>query len=326
MSFFFLMASERSGSNFITKLLNGHPDICGPSTKHIINPLARNLFRYKDLKNKKNWDQLLKDLHRLISIDFSIWKKKFSLTDLKKLAQTGDVISLIKNIFIDETIANQKHHVFIKENHIYEFMVFLLIHFPESKYVYLVRDPRDMALSWKKNTNHPGGVVKAARQWKKDQMNTLKNYSELEKKGMAYHVKYEDLITNTEAQAKKICAFLGVPYHKKILKFYQDDITKLNAQKLAAWNNLSQQVITNNKNKFLKELNDFEIKCIEKICFPEMKFLGYNPIYNQSELDELSEEQLIVMDNKEMDSIKHLRDKGVLENMQAKKIFYHKLL
>jgi len=165
MSLFFLMCSERSGSNFITKLLNGHNNICGPSPKHIINPVARNLFRYGDINEKENWNELLVDIHRLINIDFAIWEKEFSLEDLKALAPIGDVASLIRNIFLEEARANGKQHVFIKENHVYEFLPFLLLNFPESKYVYMVRDPRDMALSWKKNPDHLGGIVKAARQW-----------------------------------------------------------------------------------------------------------------------------------------------------------------
>lgn len=124
--------------------------MCNSSTKHIINPVARNLFRYGDLTQKQNWDELLIDIHRLISISFSIWKKEFSLDDLKSLAPIGNVESLIRNIFMEEAKANGKQHVFIKENQVYEFLPFLLLNFPESKYVYQTRDPRDMALSWKK--------------------------------------------------------------------------------------------------------------------------------------------------------------------------------
>ena len=70
MSILFLICSERSGSNFITKLLNGHPNICGPATKHIINPVARNLFRYGDLSVESNWHELLQDIYELISVSF----------------------------------------------------------------------------------------------------------------------------------------------------------------------------------------------------------------------------------------------------------------
>ena len=32
-------------------------------------------------------------------------------------------------------------------------------HFEEAKYVYMVRDPRDMALTWKKAPSAPGGPL-----------------------------------------------------------------------------------------------------------------------------------------------------------------------
>lgn len=44
----FLMCSERSGSNLITRMMNAHPDICRPAVKHISNVLTRNVFRFFD--------------------------------------------------------------------------------------------------------------------------------------------------------------------------------------------------------------------------------------------------------------------------------------
>ena len=35
----FLVSSERSGSNFITKIMDAHQDFCGPSPTHIIRTL-----------------------------------------------------------------------------------------------------------------------------------------------------------------------------------------------------------------------------------------------------------------------------------------------
>src|SRR5699024_6329855 len=121
-----------SGSNFVTKLLNGHSNICGPSTKHIINPLARNLFRYEPVEKEKNWDELLKDIYRLLNVSFSIWERSFSLEELKTEVPAGNVKKLIQYIFNEEAKANGKKQVFIKENHVYEFLPFLLYNFPEA--------------------------------------------------------------------------------------------------------------------------------------------------------------------------------------------------
>lgn len=324
MSMFFLMCSERSGSNFISKFMNGHSNICGPSTKHIINPLARNIFRYGELNIEDNWDVLLTDIHRLMSINFSIWKKEFSLTELKELAIPGDIKSLIQNIFMEEARANGKQHVFIKENHVYEFLPFLLTYFPESKFVYQTRDPRDMALSWKKNADHPGGVVKAARQWKQDQQQSLKNYQLLSGLGKAHFVTYENLTANAEGEIRKILNFLGVPFDISIFDFHKDEITKKNAGMQKAWNNLSQGVIKNNSKKYLNELTDDEIKAIEKICFYEMKHLGYETEFTAGELDKVLDTQIESLHQKELVELEYKRSAGVKGNMEAKAMFYQR--
>lgn len=326
MSLFFLMCSERSGSNFITKLLNGHSNLCGPSTKHIINPVARNLFRYEPIGKEENWKLLLEDMHELMSVGFSIWKKQFSLEDLMSIAPIGNVQALIRNIFLEEAKENGKQHVFIKENHVYEFLPFLLLNFPESKYVYQVRDPRDMALSWKKNNDHPGGVAKAARQWKKDQQAYLKNHNELKKRDKSIFIRYEDLISEPKISIQQIIKHLGLKYEDSIFDYYKDELTQKNSKKQKAWNNLSKEILSDNKEKYRKELTDYEIKIIEKICYFEMKATGYNTENSLDSLDIITESELDNMEELENNNIKTVRSEGVIANMEAKKRFYQQLI
>ncbi len=324
MSLFFLMCSERSGSNLITKLMNGHHKVCGPSTKHIVNPVARNFFRYGDLTNEENWEALVTDIHNLISVDFSVWKYKFSCDALKGLAEPGDIKPLIHNIFMAEARANGKEHVFIKENQVYEFMPFLMTHFPNSKFVYQTRDPRDMALSWKKSGNHPGGVVRASRQWKHDQQRSLMNYHILNMRKQCHFLTYENLIENCEVEVRKINDFLEVPYDPHVFDFYKDDMTKQNARINSSWNNLGNHVMAGNKGKYLEELTHDEIKAIEKVCFYEMNQLGYTPCHSESELLDTPEWWVDRLNESEMLEIKLDRSPGVVANMSAKARFYQR--
>ena len=324
MAMFFLMCSERSGSNFISKFLNGHSNICGPSTKHIINPVARNVFRYGDLRIEENWNELLTDIHRLMTINFSVWKKEFNFEELKTLAAPGDIKSLIQNIFMEEARANGKQHVFIKENHVYEFLPFLLTHFPEAKFVYQTRDPRDMALSWKKNADHQGGVVKAARQWKQDQQQSLKNYQLLSGMGKAHFVTYEQLTTNSDVEVENILGFLGVPFDASVFEFHKDEITQKNAGMQKAWSNLAKGVMKDNSKKYLAQLSELEIKIIEKICYYEMKHLGYVPEHSFEDLSEITSSVLDEFDRKELEILDYNRSEGVKGNMEAKARFYQK--
>ncbi|MEX2600470.1 MAG: sulfotransferase [Balneolaceae bacterium] len=324
MSLNFLMCSERSGSNFVTKLLNGHSAVCGPSTKHIFNPVIRNLFRYEPLDHPSNWDSLLTDIQSLLDVPFSIWEHSFKPGELRKLAPEGDIAQLLERIFYAEAEAHGKEHLFIKENQLYEFFPFLLIHYPASRYLYQVRDPRDMALSWKKNPAHPGGVIKAARQWKKDQQQYLKLFRELEREGAAVMIRYEDLIENPEEELEKMLSLLGLVYEEGMLSFHQDRLTQKNAETQQAWKNLSRGVLSGNKNKYRSELSEEEVRSVEKICYHEMKLLGYLPEFSPTELSRVTDIELELAEKRELDEIRLQRPEGVTANMEIKKRMYRR--
>lgn len=326
MSINFLICSERSGGNLITKIMDSHSNICGPSPKHIFNPVLRNLFRYSPLTNEDNWKELVKDIHRLLNVDFSNWKKNFLFDELINLSKTGDINNLLRDIFYTESEENGKQHLFIKENQVYEFLSHLLLFFSESKYVYQVRDPRDMALSWKKSNIHIGGIVNGAKQWQKDQQNSLKQYHALRQVGKIILIKYEDLISSPKKLLKVITEFLGFQFEEEMLDFYQGDMTIQNSKKTDTWKNLSNPILDKNKNKYREELKEQEIKAVECICYFEMNFLGYEPEYEWDELKKMNTNQLDKIDKQERETIDLIRSDGVLKNMEAKKVFYQKLI
>jgi hypothetical protein len=322
VQFSFLICSERSGSNLITRMLDAHSQICGPATKHLINPVARNAFRYEPLERPANWQALLDDIHALLNAEFSHWRQGFSLDDLRRLAEPGDVAGLIRKIFAAE--AHGKTQVFIKENQVYEFIAFLLIHFPEANYVYQVRDPRDMALSWKQNPGHPGGVCRAARQWQSDQQNSLKLYSELRRLGRARLVRYEELISEPERVLTEVLAMLGLTWEPGMLAFHESELTRANAGQQHAWANLDKAVMTGNSQKYRSELSPDEIRAIESICANEMRHLGYACEFDRSELDRFASEALPAFEKADAQAKAHAQPASVKANVEAKKRFYQR--
>ncbi len=322
----FLLCSERSGSNFITKLFNAHSQICGPSTKHLMNPYFRNLFRYGDLKKDENWKVLVDDLLNLYNVDFSIWKSHISEQELLENVEVGNTKGLINYFFDKEVRAQKKSIAFIKEIKVHEFLPYLLNFFPNSKYVYLVRDPRDMALSWKKSPSHKGGIIAAARQWKIDQQNALKNMYLLNESQNAVSLKYEGLTANTEKELKRALNALELDYENNMLDFHKDKLTQKNAETQPAWENLSKGVMNSNFNKFEKELSSEEIRWIEYICYQEMLHLGYTLKYEIKELEKLNQKDLSIFESNELANKQYSPAPGVIENMRAKKRFYDRNL
>ncbi|MFT4718650.1 MAG: hypothetical protein ACI9IL_000987 [Rickettsiales bacterium] len=284
----FLISSERSGSNFITKIIDAHKEFCGPSPTHIIRTFALNCLRYGNLSNDKNWNELLKDVEFLINHQVGIWSTKQDFNSLKKNVKKREIVELINFIYDQERIYHKKNRLFIKENRAHLFSPFLVANYPDAKFIFLCRDPRDMCLSWKNNPAHEGGVTNAANIWKEDQENNLFLSGFLKDTKKILIVRYEDLTQNLEVECKRISKFLDVTYDPNMLKFYQNDMTKLNSEKFKAWSNLSKKVIKNNSGKFKEQLDKTEIEYIEGICYNAMNTLGYKPIYAKKQIDNVS--------------------------------------
>ena len=84
--------------------------------------------------------------------------------------------------------------------------------------------------------------------------------------------------------------------------------------------------MSNNFKKFKDELSDFEIKIIEKITYHELILLGYDPINKWSNLKDINQGELNDFANNESLSIDYSPSIGVKENMDAKKVFYQKII
>jgi hypothetical protein len=324
VDFSFLICSERSGSNLITRMLDAHSQVCGPATKHLINPVARNAFRYEPLERPANWQALLDDIGALLDADFSHWRRRFSPADLAALAAPGDLPALVRGVFAAEAAAHGKARVFIKENQVYEYIAFLLLHFPRANFVYQVRDPRDMALSWKRNPGHPGGVCRAARQWQADQQASLRLYGELRRLGRARLVRYEDLIAEPERVLGEVLAMMGLAWEPGMLAFHESELTRANAGQQHAWANLGKAVMADNRQKYRDALGADEIRAIEAICSTEMQLLGYACEHDPAELARFAAEVLPAFEPADTLAKVHVPPASVKANVEAKKRFYQR--
>lgn len=89
---------------------------------------------------------------------------------------------------------------------------------PESRFVHVMRDGRDVALSTSNLWFGPDSVEENAKWWKtwiedaRQQAQHLELYKE---------IRYEDLVTDPEAVLKDVCTFLELPYEAKMLDYHR---------------------------------------------------------------------------------------------------------
>ena len=239
-----LLSSERSGSNLIRTIFDSHPDICAPSPPHLIKTFLPIMSLYGDLSVPDNLRRVVSDTCKVLENQLGTWKWKPNRDSLIELVEDSTFKSIILSVYNAEALLREKSRVFIKDNGIINYPFHAHAMFNDAKYIYLVRDVRDVVVSWKKSRSHVGTMKHAAQVWADEQRRALNFYSLLAGTGAIKIVFYEDLVSEPEFVLQEICDFLGVMFSKEMLAFHQSDEAKRSATAVKDWENLSSPIIS----------------------------------------------------------------------------------
>jgi len=282
MKFAFLMCSERSGSNFIVSLMNGHPQISGPPSSHLFRLFGLNAHNYFPTSNADNWQAFTGDLVTARKNMLSEWETTLEAPELDAACPNRTIREALDYTYAKECRGDERLS-FVKENYTYLVSEFLLANWPDANFVYMVRDPRDVAASLVKMGTF-GGVKQAAQFWQRDQQESIHAFRQIQSGGRALQIRYEDLVADTPNIAKKLCEHVGVDYDPGMLDYYKDDRTQLNAKRNHAWGNIAKPVIKDNFGKYKKSLSKADIRYVELMCFEQMEAFGYELETNAADL------------------------------------------
>lgn len=138
--------------------------------------------------------------------------------------------------------------------------------YPHCKFIHIIRDPRDRALSVKNTWGK--SMYRATELWRKEIQESCKWRS---RKDCYMELKYEDLLVDTEDVLKKICSFLNVEYSSEMLQLIRPSEKYGTNSKLL-------KIGKKDKSNY-NFVNPKRLKRIEEIAYPIMKNLGYNIEY-----------------------------------------------
>lgn len=299
----FLISSERSGSNLITKIIDNHSMYCGPTPPHLLRVFSKKIDTYKNLENDENWHLFINDIFDFFNCKIGVWESTIIKNELLNI-KLRNLVEVVKYIYHKETLYHDKKHAFIKEVKTYSFFDYLIKNFENSKFVWLVRDPKDMALSWSQSPVHRGDIVRAAKIWKEDQQETLKLYNQF--KNNILLIKYEDLVTNQLETLKVICSFLEIPFESTMVEFHKSKTSKANAVQTDNWKNLDKKIIVDNFKNYQKKLSKEQIQYIEYVCQSEMRALNYNLDFPLISEDEFSTIESYLLNNERNEKPEYL--------------------
>lgn len=262
-------------------MLNTHSQITVPPESGFALWFAK---KYESIQeyNENTYKEYLEDLFS--AKKFETWKlNKQEVLEIfmkKKPKTYSNMTKLVYEAYSNKK--NKRSKIFGDKNNYYiDYVEDLAKVFPETKFLFIIRDGRDVAVSYKQineisinslyKPKLEQNITKIAKEWTKN-ASTLKKFVTNDRVP-AMFVRYEDLLTNTEKTMKKVLSFLGLNYESLILNFYKyNDEPK----EFLQWKRKTiSKLDTTNFNRYKKFLTDVEIKEYEIVAKDMLEFFDY---------------------------------------------------
>lgn len=207
---FFIVGSARSGTTLLRLMLNAHPDVAVP-------PESRFITEFWTNQDEVNVDQFLRALnrHRL----FAAWE--LPIEAVRAEIGAADRVSyhdVIVAVYRAYARSGGKARFGDKTPRYVEHIPFLSRVFPEGRFVHLVRDGRNVAMSYADVPFGPKTVAKAAALWADRVGKGIVAGRALEA-GRYIELRYEDLIEDPSGEVKTLCEFLDIEFDSSMLDY-----------------------------------------------------------------------------------------------------------
>jgi Flp pilus assembly protein TadD len=198
----FIVGMPRSGSTLVEQILASHPDIYGAGeVKYLSRSLAQlrdrfpSLPKYPEMAEKLGAPQL--------EIVAKAYQQMLA-------AGAGDAKRIT-----DKLLTN------------YFFLGLINLLFPKAKVINTQRDPVDTCLSgftklFKDDMPHSYDLSELGRYYGKYR-DLMEHWEKVLPKGFMTTVVYEDVVADTEKEAKRLIEFLGLPWDDKCVDFHKSD-------------------------------------------------------------------------------------------------------
>jgi len=285
MKFIQFIGTQRSGSNLLRIMLNQLKEISAPHPPHILRTFIPLLPMYGDLDKQSNFEDLVQDVCTWVELNPVVWHKaNFDRSEIIARCNKNSLIELFYQIYAYYAELDNCEFVCCKSMSNVNQYKDLESAGIDPYYIYLYRDGRDVACSFKKAIVGEKHVYDIAKQWKTNQERSFE-VSQNIASNRFIAVNYRDLITHPKSILEKICTFLNVPYNHDMLDYFHAEESINTASSGEMWKNLSHPIMSENYNKFLKELSLEEIEIFEKLGFDLTTDYKNLPKITQAEID-----------------------------------------
>lgn len=195
----FLVAAERSGTTLLRLMLDGHPQIAWPCEFDYA-------LEWPEAKPGE-WPDLV-DFWSALAANRQARQARVQI-DAKL-----EFPDLVRSLYAQLRARTRKPIVGVTAHGHYEQLLRL---WPDARFIYLVRDGRDVARSHVE-MGWAGNVWAAAKVWR-DAEHAWRSLATRIPEERRIELRYEALVREPERELTRLCAFLGVDYAPELLEY-----------------------------------------------------------------------------------------------------------
>ena len=272
---FFVVGNPRSGTKMFRELLNRSPDIwISDVESHFIPRFTRDIDRYGNLAERANFDRLVQALRGTRA--FWHWTRRGVHVDDERwwsLCRKRDWPGVLEALFRcvheqeiaapprpwEEILWGDKTPVYMED------IPLLATLYPRSRFIHLVRDPRDCVLSTQDAWGNT--PLRTAQEWA-DRVRRCRSAGLALGRDRYLELRYEDLVGDVRGQLAGVFDFLGVPVPADAGQFLRVPENLGSARG-------ATEVVTRNRQKWKQTMSVDMRRDIEGIAGDLLQAYGY---------------------------------------------------
>lgn len=234
----FLFGFERSGTTLLSMMAGAHPDLAVPlSTTGLWYRYDRILDRYNDIASQADLERLIDDL--LGEERITLWDATFERGEVLDGLPTGSFAAVVERFHSLYAQKKGKPRWGNIDIATIEDMDRANAWFPDARFVHIVRDGRDVALSHMTMPYGESNIGECAEHWNRTVGTNLKMGAIL---GSARYmvVRYEDLVADSENTLARMCGFMGLEYFPEMLRYTEMVDDKIPDDRRWLWPEINQ--------------------------------------------------------------------------------------
>jgi hypothetical protein len=207
-----IVGTGRCGTTLLRMMLDAHPDLAIPPETHFIPTLAR-MFEDQS-KQLDDFLDVVGSFHTWQDFGVDVRALRAALDSTEPFSLTRALRTFYR-LYADKF---GKARWGDKTPMYFADMCLVQRALPEARFIHLIRDGRDVALSIKDLWFGPNSIHDVA-QWWVSRINQAR--SQVHDLGWYLEVKYEDLVRAPEQVLRGICDFIELPWYQGMLDYYE---------------------------------------------------------------------------------------------------------